>query len=410
MIESQLHIGLLRAAIKLANDLLSLDTPYQLAVGAEATGAQVPVFLVAGDGLGSNEYSFALARERCIVVNADRLVALIGLVGGEYSNTEVVDPQPQFGLFPPRQDYARKALALILMHEVGHIWQTDHPDSRYSGLPSPFYERLVKLAGTSRAVELEADKFCADRLRLAHEKQLEYNRNPREFIKKRAIPGHTMRSISDFENFAFQTVTRVPLRKPFTGQTPVSHLDFDIRAYLYWRLGPYAVGANETEQDVLDFELPERFAQDSFKRAWDEVVMNDPVKLKADRYYPYKVLLKSRDPAIRWQTAVALRREEPLPDDMIPVLIDALKEKYGETRAITYTCSSLGHRAVPALIECLRDTNPLIRYHAALCLAQMGPVENKDAVPALRKAADDPDEWTRKTARAALARHDANGK
>ena len=61
----------------------------------------------------------------------------------------------------------------------------------------------------------------------------------------------------------------------------------------------------------------------------------------------------------------------------------------------------LGRDAVPALIEALADTNPVVRRWAASALGGMGQ-DAGDAIGALTEAASDPDQDVRRAAKAAL--------
>ena len=65
----------------------------------------------------------------------------------------------------------------------------------------------------------------------------------------------------------------------------------------------------------------------------------------------------------------------------------------------------MGRVVVPDLIRCLAEEDPEVRCDAVLCLLQMGPRENSEAVPALLMAAKDPDDCVRQKATRALEDH-----
>ena len=77
---------------------------------------------------------------------------------------------------------------------------------------------------------------------------------------------------------------------------------------------------------------------------------------------------------------------------------DADKEVRG---AASDALITIGKPAVPALCTGLESSEVQIRQYAALTLGKMGPLA-ADAVDALRKCREDPDETVRKLAEAAL--------
>src|SRR5580704_18114114 len=164
--ESARHRNLVVAACELANNVLSIDTSYQLSVTHSPSNA-IPVYLVSGANLGPQDYSFVPGGERCVVVNADLIPKLVRSFGFAYDDSnELQDPHPAHGHFSRREDNARKACAIILMHEIGHVWVHDH--GRYKGTPSPTYDGIAARVEPNKLEELEADKFCADRLAAAN--------------------------------------------------------------------------------------------------------------------------------------------------------------------------------------------------------------------------------------------------
>jgi hypothetical protein len=401
LVESKLHRELLVASIHLANTLLGLDTKYQLAPSDDSAEGRIPVYLVAGDNLGEREYAFSIQGEHCIVINADRISQLVRRFGSEYDDRTVVERHPPYGVYPPQQDYARKVLAIVLMHEVGHLWQENH--GSYSGSPSVSYAEIMSTSGETRSIELAADKFCADRLRRGHELVQAFHDNPGKFVANRTLSGARLRDVSEFEGFVFYALMKVGPRKPFAGMMPVSHLDFDLRLLIYWQI---SYGEGEIGDLILG-EISSRRAEDQFLVAWDHVMSAAPPSAKLDRYYPYIQLLRSPDMTIRNQAGLALRREEPHSDSILPVMIDSLNEKYGEIDGgIAYSLATFGRRAVPDLIRSLESSNSRVRYNAVFCLLAMGPKNNAGALPAVRKLINDSDEDVRTTALKVLRDHE----
>ena len=79
-----------------------------------------------------------------------------------------------------------------------------------------------------------------------------------------------------------------------------------------------------------------------------------------------------------------------------------------KNRAVTAAAlAKMGARAVPRLIEALRDPDANVRRHAARTLGKNPRAA--DAVPALRELLDDPEPIVREAAVEALQRAGADG-
>jgi len=110
-------------------------------------------------------------------------------------------------------------------------------------------------------------------------------------------------------------------------------------------------------------------------------------------------LWRHKDAEVRKAAAEALRNIGS--PKAIPALIEALKDKDAEMRKAAAEALGLigSPEAVPALIEALQDKDAEVREDAAEALGKIGSPE---AVPALIKALKDKDVWVRKAAAKAL--------
>ena len=110
-------------------------------------------------------------------------------------------------------------------------------------------------------------------------------------------------------------------------------------------------------------------------------------------------LWRHKDAEVRKAAAEALRNIGS--PKAIPALIEALKDKDAEMRKAAAEALGLigSPEAVPALIEALQDKDAEVREDAAEALGKIGSPE---AVPALIEALKDKDVWVRKAAARAL--------
>jgi hypothetical protein len=144
------HRVLLGKAVLIAQSILQSKNLVGLKVwDNRSTG--YPVFLVRGDGLGTDEYVFVPEGERCVFVNDDRVDAALLLFTGNGAGDLAV----------PAED----ALALMLLHEAGHLAAGD--TSSYREPVSSTVEELTDTLNVSKNHELRADVFAVDALRAA---------------------------------------------------------------------------------------------------------------------------------------------------------------------------------------------------------------------------------------------------
>jgi len=116
-------------------------------------------------------------------------------------------------------------------------------------------------------------------------------------------------------------------------------------------------------------------------------------------------LLYHKSDDVRRSAATALGNIGPKAEKAVPALIQALKDKHEFVRY--YAAIALGkigrgaEKAVPALIEALKDKDKWVRFYAAVALRDLGPKAGK-AVPALSQALKDEDWIFRRIAVQAL--------
>jgi len=116
-------------------------------------------------------------------------------------------------------------------------------------------------------------------------------------------------------------------------------------------------------------------------------------------------MLNSPDANLQAQGALGLskRGREALP--AIPALIAALKNPQVAVRQnAALALGAIGpeaNAAVTALIDVLRDAEWMVRRQAAVALGDIGA---KESMPALKKAAGDPNSAVQKAAKDALAK------
>jgi hypothetical protein len=437
-VSSSLHENLARESIDLANVLLGLDTEYQLSLGDSKTPGRIPVYLVTGDQLGEKEYARKLDDARALILNADRISDLVRRFGGEYDDRQVIDRSASFKIFPEGQTFARCAVTFVLMHEVGHIWQQDH--GPYTGTPLVSYEQIKSASGKSREVELEADKFVSDRLLLANESlartmdgDLEspflgpkmttseyfqkFNNDREKFLAAKRLDGRRMRAAVESHHCLSEIQEKVVRKKPFEGISSISHLDLDLRAYVYFALSSVSMRKSETTREqnsipelgallIQDREIERRFLVAKAK-----AILTHRTLATDGRYALFIELLRDPDVDVRTGAAGALRALEPHGDEILPALVDALNEKYGRTHGVTYTLCSMGARAVPALIQTLnQSTKDSVRENALICLAGMLPADYVAARNVLKKVvANETNESIKERAQHLLSQQDEAG-
>lgn len=222
--------------------------------------------------------------------------------------------------------------------------------------------------------------------------------DPLQFIRDKRASGTELRKLVDLHDVLRIALFQVKKRDQFGTATSYSHLDNDLRLLIYWTVA-------HTDGDMADLirlEIARRNEEDKFLRLDPRHSSTQENRILPTKFQKYIAGLKSPDQQTRDGAARALRTEEPLPLELLPILIDSLNQKYGETRGITYALQSYGRKAVPDLISALKSKNPLVRESAALCLAQMGSTEAKGARPALQEALSDEDRYVRIRARTAL--------
>ena len=136
-------------------------------------------------------------------------------------------------------------------------------------------------------------------------------------------------------------------------------------------------------------------------------------RFKRDGVTPLlRAVVADPDADVRYMAAYALDDIGVPAQEAFPTLVTvARKDAEERTRNMAIKAmlkvNRLDHywklpaEAVPDLIKLLEGPNPGRRWEAALTLAALGPVA-RDAVPALEKALEDPDELVRKAAAQAL--------
>ena len=388
-------LELLEPAVATANTLLRLKTSYVLSNPNAPTGSGIAVLLVSGETLGEREFAFVLPEIRAIVVNASGIPALARTFGVP---TKLVDRN---GMTSDEKRTVSSLLALALLHEVGHIQQLD--ERRIVPHEPVELSKVTALASSSRNRELNADYFAGHLLAVSWNLLEQLQRDPLQFIRGKRLTGVEARQIADLHNTVQLALVSIQKRDTLGPISSYSHLDNDLRLLVYWTLAR----TNGTMADLIEFELTRRRELDKFGQLGS--LRAAPPKnngLPPSKYQGYIDGLKSLDQHVRAGAAQSLRAElrsvPLLPDELLPVLVDSINHRYGETPGVTYILQTYGRRAVPSLIKSLMHADPRVREAAALCLAQMGRSEAKSADAALRKALMDQDRYVRIRARTAL--------
>ena len=145
------HERVVQQAIALTNAILPREGPVHLREASDERSSGAEVFLVRGDALGATEYVFVPAGDRCVFVNDDRLDAALRLFAGN----------PAGALAVPAED----ALALMLLHECGHLAAGDA--GSYTPPVALSVDDLTATVNVSKSRELGADAFAVDAIRAA---------------------------------------------------------------------------------------------------------------------------------------------------------------------------------------------------------------------------------------------------
>jgi hypothetical protein len=149
--ESERHRSMVAAAIELANGAMGGGVDFRLTPGwipARAEGTRVPVYLVGLDRPGRFGISFVPRGERCIFVDDEALSSLQKAVLGQIPEQALCEDQ--------------ELLALILLHEAGHI---EHGDWGRV-FPSQASSNTLNADETEgKKREIEADRFAAGQIK-----------------------------------------------------------------------------------------------------------------------------------------------------------------------------------------------------------------------------------------------------
>ncbi len=138
---------LVEQAIKLANAVLQDRVPVRLSAawGDEESSGSVPVYLIASSNVGSNDKVWIPDGEHFVLVNQPALIEFLG------------------GL--TKRDNFPAVLAVILLHEVGHL--VDPAAGTKTGRSTGDAGASKSASDASKDRELAADRFAADQLKAA---------------------------------------------------------------------------------------------------------------------------------------------------------------------------------------------------------------------------------------------------
>lgn len=114
--------------------------------------------------------------------------------------------------------------------------------------------------------------------------------------------------------------------------------------------------------------------------------------------------LSNLPPRIRWAAAYALGRSRASPQEVVPLLVEALEDPSWLVRSeAARSLASQGLAAVPPLRKALKDDEPRVQAAAAHSLGQLGE-DAQRAVPDLQEALSDENWLVRSAAVYALGR------
>ena len=127
---------------------------------------------------------------------------------------------------------------------------------------------------------------------------------------------------------------------------------------------------------------------------------------------PLREAASSTDPVVRREAIRSIGKlKERAPLDakaVVPLLLEALLDPDASVRTVAATYLGIIHEepatAVPALVEALKDEETTVRSAAAAALGSFTPAAAQSALPALRKAAGDPNEDVAREAGVALVK------
>ena len=291
-------------------------------------------------------------------------------------------------------DPAVDVLALVLLHEVGHIFLRDGHTLEDRGDLS----KLRAVAGGARLKEVDPDIFVGYRFRAARS----FLDDPHfaQRSESRAKLVERVKAALAVQGFLLSVAVR-DLRPSRLKIMSPSHLDLDLRLYLLFELFTEKVNLAGPA-----FAIQDRVAEDKYNRALGDVP-HHPSVCCSGPYEPQLSLLRDPDPDVRDQAAGSLALIKPLPPELLPYFLDALEEKYGEVPHIAYRLTWFGKLAVQPLSRLLSDLSksPRIRERAAFALAGMRPENNVEALPALVDVLSDASPLVQHWAKLALSGH-----
>jgi len=170
LISSRTPNKLVLNAIRLANDVLSINTSYQLRSRFLCDSDKyIKVFEIADKGLGTKEYIFVphVANPNEIFICSEKIDSLIKELG-------IPNNDPYYN------DDAVAALTIAFLHEVGHIDRNNRSAEKLDSSESFF----IKQFGGGRSEELLADFFVIKELRMLSNIRYELDDAPLPTFKK----------------------------------------------------------------------------------------------------------------------------------------------------------------------------------------------------------------------------------
>ena len=116
--------------------------------------------------------------------------------------------------------------------------------------------------------------------------------------------------------------------------------------------------------------------------------------------------LDDADPMVRGNALESLEQIGPTAIEAIPAMLASMQKISGASPwMVTYRMNEFGPDAVPYLVQALANSNPSVRAGAAAAFASDTPDKlSAEAITALTKAVNDPDEQVRTPAKQALER------
>ena len=399
--QAHLNHSLILKSISTTNTLLEIaDSKYRICDGwllTECETNEIPVYLITGKELSDSQYIYVPEEEnaRCIFVNDKMLKSFV-----HYFNINIDSSRLQ----------AAHVLVISLLHELGHIKQKD------SGSPLSSeafnWEQVLTKIDSAKNRELIADIFAADVLKKCHSFRNKYSSSDGmgmdvnaakeninfkdEIIRSRFI--HELAICNNLFYSPFYTwsiLNDSNKVNALSERNSYSHYDLDTRMLVIQFMITNDRGKSNQNLQFTSDVLSEKSSEQKYLFIKKQLKKNHTTTDDIDLVFE---LLEYPDFAIRYRAAVDLKlnyEQELTSQRVLPKLYEALEERNGEVRGISYLFDGIHSSFNVDLLRYLDSPKPSIRGNTLVALIRNGSLGIQAVRIKILSLQNDPDSFIR---------------